>query len=95
MDLGTTLDISPLAVARWRYVHADACSTLGRSPRRPVVAAAATLDRDHETDAQQRVDELDGFVIDTTRTTGQATRHPTSRIGTVTNECGSSSRRLL
>ena len=58
-------DISPLAVARLRYVHADALLDAGKeSEARQWFAAAATLDRDHETDAQQRVDELDGFMID-------------------------------
>jgi tetratricopeptide (TPR) repeat protein len=58
-------DISPLAVARLRYAYADALLDAGKeSEARQWFAAAATLDRDHETDAQQRVDELDGFVID-------------------------------
>ena len=58
-------DISPLAVARLRYAYADALLDAGKeSEARKWFAAAATLDRDHETDAQQRVDELDGFMID-------------------------------
>jgi tetratricopeptide (TPR) repeat protein len=58
-------DISPLAVARLRYAYADALLDAGKeSETRQWFAAAATLDRDHETDAQQRIDELDGFVID-------------------------------
>lgn len=58
-------DISPLAVARLRYAYADALLAAGKeSEAHQWFAAAATLDHDHETDAQQRVDELDGFVID-------------------------------
>ena len=58
-------DISPIAVARLRYAYADALLDVGKeSEARQWFAAAATLDPDHETDAQQRVDELDGFVID-------------------------------
>jgi hypothetical protein len=58
-------DISPVAVARLRYAYADTLLDAGKeSEARQWFAAAATLDRDHETDAQQRVDELDGFVID-------------------------------
>jgi tetratricopeptide (TPR) repeat protein len=58
-------DISPLAVARLRYAYADALLAAGREPEaRQWFAAAATLDHDQETDAQQRLDELDGLLID-------------------------------
>jgi tetratricopeptide (TPR) repeat protein len=58
-------DISSLAMARLRYAFADALLDAGKeSDARQWFAAAATLDHDHETDARQRVDELDGFVID-------------------------------
>jgi tetratricopeptide (TPR) repeat protein len=58
-------DMSPLAVARLRYAFADALLDAGmEADARQWFAAAARLDHDHETDAQQRVDELDGFVID-------------------------------
>ena len=57
--------ISSLAVARLRYAYADALLAAGsESEARQWFAAAVTLDHDHETDAQQRVDELDGFLID-------------------------------
>jgi TPR repeat protein len=59
-------DISPLAVARLRYAYADTLLAADRESEaaRQWFAAAATLDHDHETDAQQRLDELDGFLID-------------------------------
>ena len=58
-------DISPLAVARLHYAYADALLDEGKqSEARQWFASAATLDHDHQTDAQQRVDELDGFLID-------------------------------
>jgi tetratricopeptide (TPR) repeat protein len=58
-------DISPLAVARLRYAYADALLDAGKqSEARQWFGSAATLDGDHETDAQQRIDELDGFLID-------------------------------
>jgi tetratricopeptide (TPR) repeat protein len=58
-------DISPQAVARLRYAYADALLAAGReSEARHWFAAATTLDHDQETDAQQRLDELDGFLID-------------------------------
>jgi tetratricopeptide (TPR) repeat protein len=58
-------DISPLAVARLRYAYADALLDTGnQSEARQWFGSAATLDGDHETDAQQRIDELDGFLID-------------------------------
>jgi tetratricopeptide (TPR) repeat protein len=54
-----------LAVARLRYAYADALLHGGKeSEARQEFAAAAKLDRDQETDAQQRLDELDGFLID-------------------------------
>jgi tetratricopeptide (TPR) repeat protein len=57
--------IPPLAVARLRYAYADALLAAGmESEARQWFGAAATLDHDHETDAQQRLDELDGFLID-------------------------------
>ena len=52
----------PLAVARLRYAYADALLQAGKdSEARHWFAAAAKLDHDQETDAQQRVDELDGI----------------------------------
>jgi tetratricopeptide (TPR) repeat protein len=57
--------ISPTAVARLRYAYGDALLAAGReSESRHWFASAAQLDLDHETDAQQRTDELDGFLID-------------------------------
>jgi tetratricopeptide (TPR) repeat protein len=57
--------VSPRAVARLRYAYADALLAAGReSEARHQFASAARLDHDHETDAQQRTDELDGFLID-------------------------------
>ncbi len=54
-----------LAVARLRYAYADALLQAGKdSEARHWFAAAAKLDHDQQTDAQQRVDELDGIVID-------------------------------
>ena len=58
-------EVSALAVARLRYAYADALLAAGsESEARQWFAAAVTLDHDHETDAQQRLDELDGFLID-------------------------------
>ena len=58
-------NISHVAVARLRYVYADALLEAGQeSEARQWFASAAKLDRDQETDAQQRIDELDGFLID-------------------------------
>ena len=52
-------------VVRLRYAYADALVAAGReSEARQWFASAAKLDLDHETDAQQRTDELDGFLID-------------------------------
>ena len=65
VDRARPEDISPLAVARLRYAYADALLAAGRdSEARQWFAAAATLDHDLQTDAQQRLDELDGFHID-------------------------------
>jgi tetratricopeptide (TPR) repeat protein len=53
------------AVARLRYAYADALLHAGKdSEAREWFAAAAKLDVDQQTDAQQRVDELNGFLID-------------------------------
>ncbi len=58
-------NISHVAVARLRYVYADALLEAGQeSEARQWFASAAKLDHDQETDAQQRIDELDGFLID-------------------------------
>jgi hypothetical protein len=58
-------DFSPLAVARLRYAYADTLLAAGaEAEARRWFAAAAALDHAHETDAQQRLDELDGFLID-------------------------------
>ena len=55
----------PFAVARLRYAYADALLQAGKeSEARQWFVAAAKLDHDQQTDAQQRVDELDGIVID-------------------------------
>jgi tetratricopeptide (TPR) repeat protein len=57
--------VPPLAVARLRYAYADALLHAGREAEaRQWFAAAAQLDHDQETDAQQRVDELNGLLID-------------------------------
>jgi hypothetical protein len=57
--------VPALAVARLRYAYADALLHGGKeSEARQWFAAAAKLDHDQETDAQQRLDELDGFLID-------------------------------
>ena len=58
-------DIAPRAVARLRYAYADALLGAGQeSEARQWFGSAAKLDHDQETDAQQRIDELDGFLID-------------------------------
>ncbi len=55
----------PLAVARLRYAYADALLEAGKdSEARHWFTAAAKLDHDQETDAQERVDALDGILID-------------------------------
>jgi tetratricopeptide (TPR) repeat protein len=57
--------VPPLAVARLRYAYADVLLHAGKdADARRWFAAAAQLDRDQQTDAQQRVDELDGLLID-------------------------------
>jgi tetratricopeptide (TPR) repeat protein len=57
-------DISHVAVARLRYVYADALLEAGQKfEARQWFASAAKLDRDQETDAEQRIEELDGFLI--------------------------------
>jgi tetratricopeptide (TPR) repeat protein len=53
-----------LAAARLRYAYAEALLRQGLSAdARTWFAAAAELDRDTETDAQAKVDELDGVVL--------------------------------
>ena len=65
VDRARPESISPTAVARLRYAYGDALLAAGReSEARHWFASAAQLDLDHETDAQQRTDELDGFLID-------------------------------
>ncbi len=65
VDRARPESVSPRAVARLRYAYADALLAAGReSEARNQFASAAVLDHDHETDAQQRTDELDGFLID-------------------------------
>jgi tetratricopeptide (TPR) repeat protein len=65
VDRARPESVSPRAVARLRYAYADALLAAGReSEARNQFATAARLDHDHETDAQQRTDELDGFLID-------------------------------
>jgi tetratricopeptide (TPR) repeat protein len=57
--------VPPRAVARLRYAYADALLHAGNdADARQWFAAAAELDHDQETDAQQRVDELDGLLIE-------------------------------
>lgn len=57
--------VAPLPVARLRYAYADALLHAGQDAEaRELFAAAAELDQDQETDAQLRVDELDGLLID-------------------------------
>ena len=54
-----------LPTARLHYAYAEALHKAGiPAEARHWFASAAGLDRDQETDAQQRVDELDGFLID-------------------------------
>lgn len=58
-------DIAPPAVARLRYAYADALLGAGQeSEARQWFGSAVKLDHDQQTDAQQRIDELDGFLID-------------------------------
>ncbi len=52
-------------MARLRYALADSLLGAGKDAEaRRWFAAAAKLDPEQETDAQQRVDELDGMLID-------------------------------
>jgi tetratricopeptide (TPR) repeat protein len=56
--------IAELAVARLRYAYADALLDGGNEAEaRQWFSAAAELDHDQQTDAQQRRDELDGLLI--------------------------------
>jgi tetratricopeptide (TPR) repeat protein len=65
VDRARPESVPPHAVARLRYAYADALLAAGReSEARHWFASAAKLDHDRETDAQQRIDELDGFLID-------------------------------
>jgi tetratricopeptide (TPR) repeat protein len=57
-------DTARTAKARLRYAYADALLHAGReSEARTWFEAAAKLDPEGETDAQDRVDELDGMLI--------------------------------
>jgi tetratricopeptide (TPR) repeat protein len=52
------------AAARLRYAYADSLGRAGSAEEaREWFAAAATLDTEAETDAQARLDELDGLVL--------------------------------
>jgi TPR repeat protein len=52
-------------VARLRYAYADALAAAEETAEaRHWFAAAAQLDPEQETDAQARMDELDGFMIE-------------------------------
>jgi len=54
-----------LPTARLHYAYAEALHQAGQDAEaRRWFASAAGLDQEQETDAQQRVDELDGFLID-------------------------------
>ena len=54
-----------LAHARLQYAYADLLLRAGQQAEaRHWFASAAGLDAEQQTDAQQRVDELDGFLID-------------------------------
>ncbi len=54
-----------LAHARLRYAYADVLLRAGQQAEaRDWFASAARLDTEQQMDAQQRVDELDGFLID-------------------------------
>ena len=61
---GRDLKAFHLLPARLRYAYATRCLRPAESGGAPLVCPAAKLDHDHETDAQQRTDELDGFLID-------------------------------
>jgi tetratricopeptide (TPR) repeat protein len=57
--------VPPAAVARLHYAYADALLDAGSDAEaRQWFATAAQLDHDRQTDAQQRVDELDGLLIE-------------------------------
>jgi tetratricopeptide (TPR) repeat protein len=57
--------VPPVAVARLQYAYADALLDAGKEAEaRHWFATAAQLDHDQQTDAQQRVDEIDGLLID-------------------------------
>jgi len=58
-------DFPRLAAARLRFAYADALARNGSADlSREWFAAAAKLDHEQETDAQARLDELDGLVLD-------------------------------
>ena len=61
-DRGWPLAVRPGCATRTR----DGAAARPAGESRPAAGspAAAELDHDQETDAQQRVDELDGFLID-------------------------------
>jgi tetratricopeptide (TPR) repeat protein len=65
-------------LARLRYAYADALLEVGRTDEaRTWFSRAATMDPEGETDAAERVDELDGFrfdEIDVETQPGQATQ---------------------
>jgi tetratricopeptide (TPR) repeat protein len=64
-QVGTSDPRLRLPMARLRYALADILLGAGEdAAARAMFAAAAKLDADGETDAQQRVDELDGMRID-------------------------------
>jgi tetratricopeptide (TPR) repeat protein len=57
--------VPPLAVARLYYAYADALLQADQdSDARQWFSDAVKLDLDQETDAQQRIEELDGLLID-------------------------------
>lgn len=64
-DLPSTGEPARLPGVRLRYAYAEALLRAGREEAaREQFAAAAASDPDGETDAQERVDALDGLVID-------------------------------
>jgi tetratricopeptide (TPR) repeat protein len=64
-QVGTSDPRLRVPVARLRYALADLLLAAGENvPARNLFAAAVKLDSEGETDAQQRVDELDGLLID-------------------------------
>jgi hypothetical protein len=57
--------VPPFALVRLQYAYADALLLAGKdSDARQWFATAAKLDHDQQTDAQQRLEELDGILID-------------------------------